>query len=113
MTTDKTPGALLAKKERFGEFGRYSVAPVWTRFDTVEWFVWDAERIDEVTGGPAVIRQAETREMAMAGLDTPTDQTHDADQDARATGPSADQEYRGQQESYDAGRYDRATGGYY
>ena len=36
-------GALAAPKQRFGDSGRYAVAPVHTRFDAVEWFVWDAE----------------------------------------------------------------------
>lgn len=61
-------GCIAAKAERFGEFGRYRVAPVHTRFDAVQWFVWDAETVDDVTGGAAVIRQAETRDKAVAGL---------------------------------------------
>jgi len=36
-------GSLAAPKQFFGEFRRYAVAPVHTRFDAVEWFVWDAD----------------------------------------------------------------------
>lgn len=61
-------GQLAARKTSFGEFSRFAVAPVYTRFDALEWMVWDVEVTDEVTGGPAVIRQAATREAAVAGL---------------------------------------------
>ena len=63
-------GELAGPKDRFGPFGRYAVAPVHTRFEAVEWFVWDAELMDPLTGGPAVIRQAATREAAVRGLET-------------------------------------------
>lgn len=64
----KRAGQLAAKKELFGGYSRYAVAPVHTRFNAVEWFVWDAEKIDLVTGGPDVIRQAQTKAEALAGL---------------------------------------------
>jgi len=64
----KFAGQLAAKKELFGGYSRYAVAPIHTRFDAVEWFVWDAEKIDPVTGGPDVIRQAQTKSEALAGL---------------------------------------------
>jgi hypothetical protein len=63
-------GQLAAKKELFGPYSRYAIAPVHTRFDAVEWFVWDAftrEREDSTL--PAVIRQEPTKEAALAGLD--------------------------------------------
>lgn len=60
-------GQLAGKKERFGDFGRYAVAAVNTRFEAVQWFVWDAERMDE-DGRPSIIRQSETKEEAMRGL---------------------------------------------
>ena len=64
----KLAGQLAAKKELFGGHSRYAIAPIHTRFDAVEWFVWDAEKIDPVTGGPNVIRQAQTKSEALAGL---------------------------------------------
>lgn len=61
-------GELAAPKRLFGEYSRYAVAPVHTRFDRVQWFVWDADEIDPVTNGPAVIRQEDTEAEAIAGL---------------------------------------------
>jgi len=61
-------GSLAAPKQRFGDWGRYAIAPVHTRSDDLEWFVWDAEVIDEATGLAAVIRQASTMEEALRGL---------------------------------------------
>lgn len=61
-------GSLAGKKVRFGDNGRYAVAPVHTRFDAVEWFVWDAEHpLSDMTKAE-VIRQSSTRQEAMAGL---------------------------------------------
>lgn len=61
-------GQLAGRKRLFGDYHRYAVFPVHTRFDAVEWFVADAFVTDEVTGLPAVIRQAATEEAAVAGL---------------------------------------------
>ncbi len=61
-------GSLAAPKQRFGDWGRYAIAPVHTRFEDLEWVVWDAEVIDEATGLAAVIRQAPTMEEALQGL---------------------------------------------
>lgn len=61
-------GALAAKKQRFGENGRYAVAPVHTRFATVEWFVWDAEHPLSDLNHAEVIRQSDTLEEALRGL---------------------------------------------
>jgi hypothetical protein len=65
-------GQDASKRQYFGEFGRYAVFAVHTRFDAVCWFVTDAESIADaqVRAGefPAVIRQEATREAAMAGL---------------------------------------------
>lgn len=58
-------GELAQRKRLFGDCSRYAVAPVHTRFDAVEWFVWDAERIDPVTGRPEIIRQEATLADAM------------------------------------------------
>lgn len=62
-------GELAARKRLFGDCSRYAVAPVYTRFDAVQWFVWDAEHpwIND-TGRPAIIRQASTLEEALHGL---------------------------------------------
>jgi hypothetical protein len=62
-------GKLAGRKRLFGEYHRYAVYPVHTRFDAVEWFVVDAYEVDLVTGGPAVIRQSPTEAEAVAGLD--------------------------------------------
>lgn len=61
-------GELAAKKQFFGEAGRYAVAPVHTRFGAVEWFVWDAEHPLSTLSRAEVIRQAETLEEALRGL---------------------------------------------
>lgn len=59
-------GQLAARKRLFGDCSRYAVAPVHTRFDRVEWFVWDAEQMDGNL--PCVIRQAATLPDALYGL---------------------------------------------
>lgn len=59
-------GQLAARKRLFGDWHRYAVAPVHTRFDAVEWFVWDAHT--DANGHPAVIRQASTEAEAVKGL---------------------------------------------
>ena len=61
-------GQLAVKKELFGGHSRYAIAPIHTRFDAVEWFVWDAEQIDSVTKLASVIRQAQTKTEALVGL---------------------------------------------
>ena len=50
-----------------GEFNRYRVYPVHTRFESVEWFVTDAESLD-TSGLPLVVRQEPTFEAAVSGL---------------------------------------------
>jgi hypothetical protein len=60
-------GQTAAPKRLFGEWRRYTVAPIHTRFDAAEWFVWDAHT-DDGSGRPAVIRQASTEAEAVAGL---------------------------------------------
>jgi hypothetical protein len=65
-------GQLAARKRLLGATGeagsRYAVAPVHTRFDAVEWFVWAADVTDPVTGLAEVIRQAASEAEAIAGL---------------------------------------------
>lgn len=60
-------GQLAARKQLFGDSSRYAVAPIHTRFDAIEWFVWDANRLDK-QGKPEVIRQAGTLDQAIQGL---------------------------------------------
>lgn len=62
------PGSLATPKQFFGEHNRYAVAAVNTRFDAVQWFVWDAEKADPLTGLADVIRQTATKEEAVHGL---------------------------------------------
>ena len=61
-------GSLAAPKKYFGENGRFAVAPVHTRFDAVEWFVWDAEHSASDMTHAEIIRQSHSREEALAGL---------------------------------------------
>ena len=60
-------GQLAGERQFFGEFSRYCVFPVHTRFDRVSWFVKDAER-PAPDGRAEVIRQEDTLEAAVAGL---------------------------------------------
>jgi hypothetical protein len=60
-------GQPAARKQLFGDCSRYAVAPIHTRFDAIEWFVWDADRLDK-QGAPEVIRQAATLDEALQGL---------------------------------------------
>lgn len=62
-------GAPAAKKRLFGDFSRFAVYPVHTRFDDVEWFVTDADQTCPITGMAAVIRQEPTEAEAVAGLE--------------------------------------------
>jgi len=64
-------GQLASKKILFGGYSRFAIAPVHTRFDAVEWFVWDAEQIDPATQLPSVIVQEPTREQALAKVENP------------------------------------------
>lgn len=60
-------GQLAARKQFFGGYRRFAVAPVHTRFDAVEWFVWDAALAADGELAP-VIRQAATLAEAVDGL---------------------------------------------
>lgn len=62
-------GELASRKVTFGPWSRYAVFAVHTRFDRVQFFVADAERPDPVTNGPEIIRQADTLEEALTGLE--------------------------------------------
>ena len=61
-------GQPAARKQFFGPRGRYAIAPVYTRCDAVEWFVWDAEHELSDMGRAEVIRQAASLEEALTGL---------------------------------------------
>ncbi len=56
----------------FGRHSRYAVMSVHTRFDAIEWFVKDSEKIDEY-GMSSIIRQCPTLTEAIAGLETADD----------------------------------------
>ena len=58
-------GRLASSKRCFGINSRYAIAAVHTRFDDVEWFVWDADLTDDL-GMPAVVAQAATHDEAIA-----------------------------------------------
>lgn len=60
-------GQLASRKLIFGDCSRYAVAAIHTRFEAVEWFVWDAEQLD-AHGFPEVIRQEPTLDEALKGL---------------------------------------------
>lgn len=49
-------GSPAIRKHLFGECSRFAIAPIHTRFDYVQWFVWDAHKLDS-DGKPDVIRQ--------------------------------------------------------
>lgn len=61
-------GQLAAPKQLFGDCSRYAVAPVHSRFEAVQWFVWDAETNYPDTGLPEVIRIEPTLAQALQGL---------------------------------------------
>lgn len=61
-------GQKASKTRLFGENSRYALYAVHTRFDFVEWMVSDAERMDELTGLPSIIRQTQSKEEAIKGL---------------------------------------------
>lgn len=63
---DPAKRGALAGRKITGEGSRFAVAPVHTRFDAVQWFVWDAD-VDE-GDGPVVVRQAATYTEAVRGL---------------------------------------------
>ena len=60
-------GSLAAPKQYFAGT-RYAVAPVHTRFDAVEWFVWDADHPLSDMNHAEVVRQSATLSEALRGL---------------------------------------------
>jgi hypothetical protein len=63
-------GKLATSKLLFGPHSRYAVAAVYTRFDAIEWCVWDAETIGRYGESPGVIRRKLTLHEAIAGLES-------------------------------------------
>jgi hypothetical protein len=61
-------GELICQKRSFGSSNRYAIAPVYTRFNTVQWFVWDAETRNDLDDKATIIRQADTIEEALKDL---------------------------------------------
>jgi len=61
-------GQLAAPKVIFGELSRYAVAPLHSRFGSIVWFVWDAEKSYDETKAADIIRQGCTFEEAVEGL---------------------------------------------
>ena len=58
----------VLSSEVFGDLSRYRIEKVRTRFDTIEYMVFDADLIDPVTGRPDCIRQNADRKLALADL---------------------------------------------
>jgi hypothetical protein len=61
-------GKKASKAVYFGSNGRYAVRAVHTRFESVQWFVTDAEKTDE-QGFATVIRQENNFSDAIIGLE--------------------------------------------
>ncbi len=51
-------GQFASEKVLFGEFSRFALVAVHTRFEAVQWFVFDAEKVDDL-GLTAVVAQAD------------------------------------------------------
>ena len=61
-------GQIANTPEMFGPFNRYSIYAIHTRFDAIQWIVRDGENYNASTGAE-IIRQANTKEEAMDGLE--------------------------------------------
>jgi len=61
-------GKLASRRFHFGEFNRFALFAVHTRFDKVTWMVTDAEQIDEATGFAKIIRQSDSASEAMSSM---------------------------------------------
>ena len=60
-------GTLAARKELHGPLSRFAIAPLHTRFEAVQWFVWDANILDD-TGHAEAIGQFDDETEARAYL---------------------------------------------
>lgn len=65
-------GQLASRKAFFGDYHRFAIAAVHTRFDDVEWFVWDAEDPASTLDHAEVVRQSPTITEALEGLEAHT-----------------------------------------
>ena len=61
-------GLDASNRVNFGDFGRYVVYAIHTRFDSTTWIVEDFEIEDELTRLPAVIRMNNNFAKAVKGL---------------------------------------------
>ena len=66
IKNDINKAGMIASKPRFFMLHQIKVAAIHTRFDSVQWFVWDAGFIQEETGLPEVVGQYETESEALA-----------------------------------------------
>lgn len=57
-----------AGESQFFDCCRFRLYPVHTRFQSIAWFVDDANLEDPVIGGPATIVQADTEQEAIEAL---------------------------------------------
>lgn len=65
----KRRGQLAGRKFLFGEYKRFAVAPLHSRFGELFWAVWDAGQENEPdTGLPPIIRIEPTFAQAVHGL---------------------------------------------
>jgi hypothetical protein len=65
IKNDTNKAGMIASKPQFFMLHQIKVAAIHTRFDSVQWFVWDAGIIDELTGHPEVVGQYDTEEDAI------------------------------------------------
>lgn len=66
IKNDVSKAGMIASKPQFFMLHQIKVAAIHTRFDNVQWFVWDAGVIDETTGHPEVVGQYDTEDEAIA-----------------------------------------------
>jgi hypothetical protein len=65
MQNNQLLAGRIATKPVYFMLSQIKVAAIHTRFDNVEWFVWDAGIINELTGHPEVVGQYPTKEEAI------------------------------------------------
>lgn len=63
-------GTLASKKLLHGEYSRFATFAIHTRFDSVQWLTADAFVIDPITMLPEIIRQEQSFEAAIRGLES-------------------------------------------
>jgi len=65
IKNDTNKAGMIASKPKFFMLHQLKVAAIHTRFDRVQWFIWDANIIDELTGHPEVVGQYDTEDEAV------------------------------------------------